>query len=292
MHIRIATPMYGGNCKGIYVDSIMALTFELAKQGHQVSFSKIYNESLITRARNNLVYEFLKSPADVLLFVDADEGFNPHDVIKMLDADKDIIGGIYPMKNINWENVRKASQVGKKNLADFSGFFALNMLPGVSTFRLDHPVEVTEVATGLMAIKREVFEKLEPFCPKYALNGQDASFDFNSMVTEFFATSITEEGILLSEDYHFCRLYRKHGGQVYAAPWVQVDHAGEYIFSGRFAQDVMLNGTVSERGTSIATPVDSLPLLDTTVDHSESGPDLDSDRQQSSDKKAPKPSQK
>jgi hypothetical protein len=54
MHVRIATPMYGGNCKGIYVDSVMALTFALARDGHEVSFSKIYNESLITRARNNL----------------------------------------------------------------------------------------------------------------------------------------------------------------------------------------------------------------------------------------------
>ena len=284
--------MYGGNCKGIYVDSIMALTFELAKKGHQVSFSKIYNESLITRARNNLVHEFIKSKADVLLFVDADEGFNPHDVIKMLESDKDIIGGIYPMKNINWENIRKAVKEGKQNLSDFSGFFALNMLPGVSTFRLDHPVEVTEVATGLMAIKREVFEKLEPFCSKYALNGQDASFDFDNMVTEYFATSITEEGILLSEDYHFCRLYRKHGGQVYAAPCVQVDHAGEYIFSGRFAQDVMLNGTINEKGTSIASPVDSLPSSDTTVDHSGSEPDPDSDPQQSSGMRTRKPSQK
>ena len=291
MHIRIATPMYGGNCKGIYVDSIMGLTFELAKKGHQVSFSKIYNESLITRARNNLAHEFIKSSADALLFVDADEGFNPHDVIKMIESDKDIIGGIYPMKNINWDNVRKAVHAGKQNLADFSGFFALNMLPGVSTFRLDHPVEVTEVATGLMFIKREVFEKMEPHCPKYALNGPDASFDFDNMVTEYFATSITEEGILLSEDYHFCRLYRKIGGSVYAAPWVTVDHAGEYIFSGRFAQDVMLNGEVN-KGVSKAIPVDSLPSLDTTSDHSESEPDLDSTRQRSSGKKSPKPSQK
>ena len=109
MHLHIATPMYGGNCKGVYVDGLMALTFELARKGYQVSFSKIYNESLITRARNNLVYEFEKSGADALLFIDADEGFNHMDVIKMIESGKDVIGAIYPMKNINWENVRKAA---------------------------------------------------------------------------------------------------------------------------------------------------------------------------------------
>ena len=247
MHVRIATPMYGGNCKGIYVDSVLGLTFALAREGHEVSFSKIYNESLITRARNNLVYEFINSTADVLLFIDADEGFNPSDVVKMLKQDKDIIGGIYPMKNINWPNIKKAVLAGKENLTDFSGIFALNMLPGETKLVLNEPVEVTEVATGLMAIKRRVFEKMEEHCPKYALNNDTAQFEFDKMVTEFFATSITPEGILLSEDYHFCRKWREIGGKVYAAPWVAVDHAGEYIFSGRFAADVVLNGTQTEK---------------------------------------------
>jgi hypothetical protein len=224
----------------------MSLTFGLAQAGHEVSFSKIYNESLITRARNNLVYEFLNSSADVLLFIDADEGFNGADVIKMLETDKDIIGGIYPMKNINWNNIKKAVLEGKDNLPQYSGIFALNMLPGETRINLGEPVEVTEVATGLMAIKRSVFEKMEPHCPKYALNNDNARFEMDKMVTEFFATSITPDGILLSEDYHFCRKWRELGGQVYAAPWVAVDHAGEYIFSGRFASDVMLNASKDE----------------------------------------------
>ena len=244
MHVRIATPMYGGNCKGIYADSILALTFQLAQRGDQVSFSKIYNESLITRARNNLVYEFMNSDADVLLFVDADEGFNASDVLKMLDTGKDVIGGIYPMKNFNWENIRKAALAGKNDLIRYSGIFAMNLLPGVKEITVSEPVQVTEVATGLMAIRREVFEKMEPHCPKYALNGSDSKFDFSKMVTEYFATSITPEGILLSEDYHFCRKWRELGGEVYAAPWIAVDHAGEYIFSGRYVSELELNSEV------------------------------------------------
>jgi hypothetical protein len=246
MHIRIATPMYGGNCKGIYVDSIMSLTFELAKMGYSVSFSKIYNESLITRARNNLVKEFMESDADYLFFVDADEGFNTADVIAMIETKKDLIGGIYPMKNINWENVRKAALEGRENLQDYSGIFAMNLLPGETTLKIDEPVEVSEVATGLMLIHRSVFEKMEPLCPKYAMNGVDAQFDFNRMVTEYFTTSITEEGILLSEDYHFCRKWRDMGGQVYAAPWVTVVHAGDYVFSGKYPAELDLTAVKKE----------------------------------------------
>ena len=270
MHIRIATPMYGGNCKGIYVDSLMGLTFELAKLGHNVSFSKIYNESLITRARNNLVNEFMKSDADMLFFIDADEGFNVQDVIKMLESDKDIIGGIYPMKNLNWEGIRQAALRGAPDLGIYSGLFAMNMLPGETTFRVDEPVEVTEVATGLMAIKRRVFEEMEPLCPKYAVNTETASFDFDNMVTEYFDTSITEDGILLSEDYHFCRKWREMGNQVYAAPWVRVVHAGEYIFSGSFTAMLQMDQLIKdEAAAAAASPEDSSQSSDTTDDHSE-----------------------
>lgn len=258
MHIRIATPMYGGNCKGIYVDGVLALIFELSQRGHQVSFSKIYNESLITRARNNLVNEFINSEADGMIFIDADEGFDANDVANMIESGKDLIGGIYPMKNFHWENIRKAAEAGEANLAAYSGIFAMNMLPSVKEFTLNAPVPVTEVATGLMYISRRVFEVMEPHCLKYAINGPDAQFDFNNMVTEYFATSITPEGILLSEDYHFCRKWRELGGEVYAAPWVKVQHAGEYIFSGSFAATMdLLNRTGSS------------PSSDTTDDRSE-----------------------
>jgi len=240
MHVRIATPMYGGNCKGIYAESVLGLTFSLAQKGYQVSFSKVYNESLITRARNNLVHDFMSSDADILLFVDADEGFIASDVVTMLESGKDVIGGIYPMKNFNWELIRKAALEGKQNLAEYSGIFAMNLLPGTNSINIGEPTPVTEVGTGLMAIRRSVFEKMEPHCPKYAINGPDAQFDFKNMVSEYFATSITEEGILLSEDYHFCRKWRDLGGEVYAAPWVRVDHAGEYIFSGRYSSELDL----------------------------------------------------
>lgn len=246
MHLHIATPMYGGNCKGVYLDGLMSLTFELARKGYEVSFSKIYNESLITRARNNLVHEFEKSGADALLFIDADEGFSHTDVISMIESGKDVIGAIYPIKNINWENVRRAAIKGEENLSQYSGFFAMNMLPGETTFKLNEPVPVTEVGTGMLFIRKEVFQKMKPHCGQYMLNTSTGAFDPNQMVTEYFRTDITEDGILLSEDYWFCRKYREIGGEVFAAPWVKIVHAGEYIFDGSFASTMMLTATVAE----------------------------------------------
>jgi hypothetical protein len=246
MHVAIATPMYGGNCKGIYLDGILNLTFALVQKGHQVSFLKIYNESLITRARNNLVKDFLKSNADVLLFIDSDQGFDSAGVIKMIETDKDIIGAIVPMKNINWENVRKAVENGKDNLIEYSGFFNINLPPGENTFSLAEPVEVENVGTGLMCIKRHVFEEMKDSCKTYAFNTSTGRFDFDDVVHEFFTTEVVDPGILLSEDYYFCRKWKEMGGKVYVAPWVRVTHAGEYIFEGSFISEVMMNATKIE----------------------------------------------
>jgi hypothetical protein len=79
------------------------------------------------------------------------------------------------------------------------------------------------------------------------LNTSTGAFDEKQMVTEYFKTDITEDGILLSEDYYFCRKYRELGGTVYAAPWVKIVHAGEYIFNGSFAQQVIFENTPAEK---------------------------------------------
>jgi hypothetical protein len=276
MHVRIATPMYGGNCKGIYLDSLFNLVFELIRNGHEVSMSKVYNESLITRARNNLVHEFIKSDADALLFIDADEGFNHEDVTRMVNAGKDLIGGIYPMKNINWDQVRQAVLAGKENLSDYSGFFAVNVLSEKTEINFNEPFQVTQIGTGMMFITRKVFEDMKPTCKSYALNQSDGSFDMNDLVTEYFKTEVTDGNILLSEDYYFCEKWRELGGEVWAAPWVNIIHAGDYGFSGSFFHDIVLrNEQLKGDQPTQLSQRDSLLLLDTTDDHSESEQNLD-----------------
>jgi hypothetical protein len=268
--------MYGGNCKGIYLDSLFNLVFELIRNGHEVSMSKVYNESLITRARNNLVHEFMKSTADALLFIDADEGFNQEDVARMVNSGKDLIGGIYPMKNINWSQVREAALAGKDNLSDYSGFFAVNVLSEKTAINFNEPFQVGQVGTGMMFITRRVFEEMKPTCKSYALNKNDGSFDMEDLVTEYFKTEINDENVLLSEDYYFCEKWRELGGEVWAAPWVNIIHAGDYGFSGKFFNDVVLRNEQlrAERPTGLSQR-DSLLLSDTTDDHSELEQNLD-----------------
>jgi hypothetical protein len=102
-HVFIATPMYGGMCTGFYTQSMLQVPTIARNAGIDVSFSFMFNESLIQRARNALVHAFSKRPECThLMFIDADIKFNPADIVSLVMADKDIICGIYPKKEINW----------------------------------------------------------------------------------------------------------------------------------------------------------------------------------------------
>ena len=70
--IFVATPMYGGQCCGMYTKSSCDLATIATQYGMDVRFFYLFNESLITRARNYLVDEFLRSDYTHLMFIDSD----------------------------------------------------------------------------------------------------------------------------------------------------------------------------------------------------------------------------
>ena len=237
--IFVATPMYGGLCVGGYTVGLLNTVQEFMRHGMQLYYAHMMNESLITRARNTLAYDFLDTDATHLMFIDADITFNPADIVSMVNADKDIICGLYPKKEINWKTVAQAVKQGVdyKDLPNYTGSFVVNLVGGVteSTGDVNTPMEIDNGGTGFMLIKREVFETLKPTVPTYT-NDMILIVDKNpvkKIIHEFFATSIDEvSNRLLSEDYHFCKIARQAGFKVYAAPWANLTHSGTYNFSG------------------------------------------------------------
>ena len=233
-NIFIGIPMYGGVCTGENAIGHINATKLFLNKGIGYNWQFLYNESLITRARNGLVKMFYETNCTHLLFIDADISYRAEDILSMIDADKDIICGVYPKKRIAWEKINDALAKGVtgEDLKHYTGDLVINKLNYVDTpiDNKSEPVEIFNGGTGFMLIKRSVFDLLKPHCPTYTndmLPGQQ------EVVTEYFATSIEpESNRLLSEDYHFCRLARLNGIKVWAAPWVELGHIGSYKFEG------------------------------------------------------------
>jgi hypothetical protein len=239
--IYVGTPMYGGLCAGPFARSMMDLLRVGMAQGVEIETGFLSNESLVTRGRNTLVAAFLKSDATHLAFIDADIEFNPFDLLRMMQSGKEIIGGIYPKKEINWQRVRAAvaANVPIEQLKLHTGSFVINVDEAANTksVKLNEPFEVQNIGTGFMLIRREVFAVLAPNVPVYVNDVLDLGGTIKAEpIGEYFATSIEPDTRrLLSEDYHFCALWRRHGGKIWAAPWPKLSHHGAYAFDGRLA---------------------------------------------------------
>jgi len=243
----VATPMYGGMAHGLYVKSCLDLQNVMSKYGVETKFSFLFNESLITRARNYLVDEFLRSGFTHLLFIDSDIHYQPQDIVALMALDKDVIGGPYPKKSINWGNVAQAARnnpnLDPKELEGLVGEYVFNVVKGTQQFQVTEPLEVLEIGTGHMMVKRHVFEKMQESFPniKYKPDhvGQ-ANFDGSRYIHAYFDTVIdTKDSITgggteryLSEDYMFCQMWRKIGGQIFLCPWMKTQHIGTYAFTG------------------------------------------------------------
>jgi hypothetical protein len=248
----IATPMYGGNCLGKYSSAISELTHLCTKYGINIAHSHLYNESLIQRARNYIVDQFMRSDATHLMFIDADISFKAVDVIAMLStqvsnpSEYDIIAAAYPKKSISWDKVVEAVNLGipADQLEHYAADFAFNFHPEIEEFRLDRPARVMETGTGFMMIHRSVFEKMIEAFPEMAYTpdhvGMD-NFDGTRKIHAFFDCAIDPQtNRYLSEDYYFCRRAAQLGLKTFICPWIVLSHVGTYEFKGSLTKMTQL----------------------------------------------------
>jgi len=220
-------------CCSEYVKSLLALQSGLEAHKHQMTCVFLGNESLIQRARNTIVHIFLKTDASHLLFMDGDQSFRSSDVAKMIKADKGIIAGPVPMKGINWDRVRYGALSNHPNLSELTGIF--NIQEGEEKMTDPNvPFRVKYAGTGFMLIRRDVFEDLMPHLDWYESKGN--SIPVGEKIYNFFQVENVDNH-LLSEDFNFCNLYRRHcNGEIWLAPWCEVGHFGAYHFSGQYAK--------------------------------------------------------
>ena len=244
--IFVATPMYGGMCTGQYCKSSADLAILSSKYGMDVRFFYLYNESLITRARNYLVDEFLRSDCTHLMFIDADIGFDPDDVIALsviaeTGSDKEVVCGPYPKKCISWEKIKKAVDRGfadkdPQQLEKYVGDYVFNPTDGQDSIALNEPVEVLEGGTGFMIIQRGVFEKYKKAYPHLSYKPdhiRTEHFDGSREIHAYFDCVIDPKTKrYLSEDYMFCQYARDAGMKVWLCPWMKLEHQGTYVFGG------------------------------------------------------------
>jgi len=251
--IAVCTPMYGDFAHRAYINTVLQLSHALTESGYGMTLYTVGNDNLVTRARNTLIHQALKTENLLgVLFLNADQGVDPDDILPMIESEKDIIGAIVPKNHINWKQVKNAVLMDKDDLASYSGDYAISFLNNEEiVVKYQEPLEVRHIGAGIMYVSAEVFSRLKPICKTYT-NDEINDKDVKEEIVEFFTTRIAEETQeLLAEDYTFCEMWRSLGGSVWAAPWVQSTTTGSYTFRGSFALTVDMVSRLNEISKSL-----------------------------------------
>lgn len=262
--LYILTPCFGSVCYVNYINSLM-LTVELFRKFNvplKLEFCK--SDSLVSRARNNLIARAMSDPECThVLFIDNDISWDPADIFKLFISEKDLIGGIYPLKHYNWEKLIKdphnpfntnivQSLVKKKNDSQLSGLLSdadmiqynllkynVNYINEVLEIK-ENVAKVKHIPTGFMMIRRKLLVSMMKAFPSTKYK-DDVSFLLpheNDMAYALFDCGV-EDGHYYSEDWLFCDRWSKMGGDVFMDVSINLTHTGIEDYKGSYVSTLL-----------------------------------------------------
>ena len=215
----IAIPAYDGKLNIKSAFALATLAMDMAKHGAKLYLTQISGCSLITKARNALVADFLESDATDLLFIDSDIIFKSDDVLRLLalSGNKDITAGAYPRRSKD-KKFFTDIYLDDQNQIEFH----------------DGMLRVDRIGTGFMLIRRHVLETMKANHPEWGyynnVNERTdcALFDFELKNGEYYG-----------EDYTFCNRAKADGFSIYLDPDINLPHIGTEEYTNHFGEEVI-----------------------------------------------------
>lgn len=218
----VALPAYDFKVSLKLAISLAWFVQRAGQHGIQVHIGSICGCSVVSRARNLLVQDFLETNATDLLFIDSDINFEPDAIFRLMawgsDPKKGVVAGV--------PRVRAEEKVYITDLdVDENRELTMNAMGLVRAKR---------VATAFMLVRREVFETLVQEHPEWKYYDKKT----NRMLSAIFDFKVTPEGYV-GEDFLFCDRAREHGYEVWIDPTIALGHMGVQEYKGNYGDDVL-----------------------------------------------------
>jgi hypothetical protein len=243
--LTIGTPCFGGQVSWLYAVSLLKLQKAFTKRGWNINYLLQAGDALVTRARQTIVCHFLEDPsATHLLFIDADIGFEPEQVFRLLEFGGDLTAAVYPAKQINWEMIPAAVEARRNPLESATLSYVVERAAAQDTITRGGFVKSRYAGTGFLMIRRNVLEAMIERYPELRYSHEHGGSDplqgsrwrsalFNCMIDE-------KTGFYLSEDFSFCRRWTDMGGEIWVDYTSRLDHVGLMVYRGNMAASVDL----------------------------------------------------
>jgi glycosyltransferase involved in cell wall biosynthesis len=206
--ILIGTPAHDGRVDVWFANSLVN-TIKLSMQkGIEVIPVYMAYDSLVQRARNDLVKLAIEEKFDYLIFIDSDQEWNPEWIFKLITYKEDVIGATVVKKSDNIAFNVKALKDGLKQ-------------------QQNGLIEVECVGTGFLKISKKALQKVWDISPEYKNEGKTCRMVFDVQLVD---------GELVSEDNVFCQKWRKLGNKVFIDPNMTCNHIGVKKYTGNFLE--------------------------------------------------------
>lgn len=255
----ILTPCYGGTTFVNYTICLINTLSVFQKLGFNIKVEFCKNDSLVTRARNNLIAKALTDKTIThLMFIDSDITWDPIDILKLVLSEKTLCGGIYPLKQYNWTKLTTGStnpvqsMILRKQSSQLNNTFTdeqmiqYNLLQYNTNFleatlKIEkNMTRVKHLATGFMMIHRSVVECM---IKSYSSTKYTDDIGFLHGAENDFAYALFDTGVVnghfYSEDWMFCDRWSKLGGSIWADVSINLTHIGVEEYNGSFIASVL-----------------------------------------------------
>ena len=206
--VLLGVPAYDGRVDVWFANSLVN-TIRLSYE-KQVAIVPVYMayDSLVQRARNDIVRLAIEDDFDDLIFVDSDIEWHPDWLFKLLDYDVDVVGGLYPKKSDTEQYPVHALDTGM--FVEPNGLIEMQGLP-----------------TGFLRISKSALKQVWDASAEYMNEGRKCRMVFDIAI---------QDGLLVSEDIIFCRKWRSLGGKVWLDPVMCCNHIGIKKYTGNFIE--------------------------------------------------------
>ena len=218
--LMLATPCGSGRYERLYVRSLIATLNVLKEYGATVNWSEMPYCADISLARNKLFGAFYRSKLTHLLMIDDDMGWQPQDIVRMLQLKRDFVAAAGPRK------VFPPSFA--VNNSDNDG----NSLP-IYVEAETSVIPVTEVGMAFTLLSRECALRMRA---AYSAELGFRSADGREELGVF--NPIVVDRRYFSEDFAFCWRWRKVGGHVHILSDVTLDHVGSHTWRGAWLEQL------------------------------------------------------
>ncbi len=217
MKVIFCIPTHSGSIESECHSSLVTLYAILREKGIQYDEFIVKGCPYIQVARNNLVAMFMNDPdATDLFFIDSDVGFDPLGALKILERDEGIVSGIYPLK---------------RDLGDYP--VKIKMIDN-TPIGLNGLIEAELLPTGFMRIKRNVIQTMYNTYPELKYEISHINIDIDIKYAYDLFTIGVQKGVLVPEDYAFCRKWTHIGGQLWVHPDIEFSHIGRKQYKGNY----------------------------------------------------------